>query len=197
MPSQGSFPVSRLPILLLGGLAIFAPLINGGTTHLPVLIIRLTLLVAATVWIIASMKSGDHGAVEPALRPRGGLSGVGYPLHCLVSVHSDQSPVAPQPLQLCTDAVFGPAACRLSLAGSESGDSDLGDGSLRSRGGDVPISVAGQIQSHWDVLQSQLFRDLRDGHLCGRFRSVVLPGTRRWLQMGKAPVVASSWWVSS
>jgi len=58
MPSQGSFPVSRLPILLLGGLAIFAPLINGGTTHLPVLIIRLTLLLAATVWIIASMKSG-------------------------------------------------------------------------------------------------------------------------------------------
>src|SRR5437870_5907970 len=130
----------------------------------------------------------DHGAVEPALRPSGGLSGVGYPLHCLVSVHSDQSPVAPQPLQLCTDAVFGPAACRLSLAGSESGDSDLGDGSLRSRGGDVPISVAGQIQSHWDVLQSQLFRDLRDGHLCGRFRSIVLPGTRRWLPMGKAPV---------
>jgi putative inorganic carbon (HCO3(-)) transporter len=58
MPSQGSFPASRLPILLLGGLTIFAPLINGGTTHLPVLIIRLTLLVAVTVWIIASMKSG-------------------------------------------------------------------------------------------------------------------------------------------
>src|SRR5437660_5109363 len=58
MPSPGSFPASRLPFLLLGGLAVFAPLINGGTTHVPVLIIRLTLLVMATVWIIASMKSG-------------------------------------------------------------------------------------------------------------------------------------------
>ena len=57
MPVGESFRVYS-PLVVLGGLTIFAPLIDGGTTHLPVLIIRLTLLVAATVWTIASLKSG-------------------------------------------------------------------------------------------------------------------------------------------
>src|SRR5207245_11133770 len=57
MPVQESRRIYS-PLVVLGGLTIFAPLIDGGTTHLPVLIIRLTLLVAATVWTIASLKSG-------------------------------------------------------------------------------------------------------------------------------------------
>lgn len=43
---------------VLGGLTIFSPLIDGGTTHLPVLIIRLTLLAALTTWVLLSMRSG-------------------------------------------------------------------------------------------------------------------------------------------
>lgn len=47
------------PLIVLGGLTIFAPLIDGGTTHLPVLIIRLVLLAAFAAWIVVSMKSGE------------------------------------------------------------------------------------------------------------------------------------------
>jgi tetratricopeptide (TPR) repeat protein len=43
---------------VLGSLTIFSPLIDGGTTHLPVLIIRLALLAALTAWILLSMRSG-------------------------------------------------------------------------------------------------------------------------------------------
>src|SRR5437899_9139271 len=57
MPVQESLRIYS-PLVVLGGLTIFAPLIDGGTTHLPVLVIRLTLLLTATVWIITSMKSG-------------------------------------------------------------------------------------------------------------------------------------------
>src|SRR5438445_12911622 len=57
MPVQGPRRMYS-PLVVLGGLTVVAPLIDGGTTHLPVLIIRLTLLVAATVWTIAAMKSG-------------------------------------------------------------------------------------------------------------------------------------------
>lgn len=46
------------PLIVLGGLAVFAPLIEGGTTQLPVLIIRLSLIVTFAVWVLASMKSG-------------------------------------------------------------------------------------------------------------------------------------------
>lgn len=60
MPARESFR-SYSPLLILGGLTVFAPLIDGGTTHLPVLIIRLILLVAGTVWIFVSMKSGRIG----------------------------------------------------------------------------------------------------------------------------------------
>ena len=49
----------------MGGLTVFAPLIDGGTTHLPVLIIRLVLLAAFAAWVIASMKSGEI-ALQPS-----------------------------------------------------------------------------------------------------------------------------------
>ena len=57
MPARVSFRAYS-PLVVLGGLAVFAPLIDGGTTQLPVLIIRLILLVAFTAWAIVSMKSG-------------------------------------------------------------------------------------------------------------------------------------------
>jgi putative inorganic carbon (HCO3(-)) transporter len=46
------------PLIVVGGLTIFAPLIEGGTTHLPVLIIRLILLGAFVVWLLRSMRTG-------------------------------------------------------------------------------------------------------------------------------------------
>ena len=58
---RGGDNVSRqmsLPIIVLGGLFGFAPLIEGGTTHLPVLIIRFTLLAVLAGWVFSSMKSG-------------------------------------------------------------------------------------------------------------------------------------------
>jgi len=58
MPALKSFR-ANWPLVALGGLTVFAPLIEGGTTHLPVLVIRLTLLLTATVWIIASMRLGQ------------------------------------------------------------------------------------------------------------------------------------------
>lgn len=53
------------PLVALGGLTIFAPLIDGGTTHLPVLVIRLLLLAAFAAWIVASMKAGEI-ALQPS-----------------------------------------------------------------------------------------------------------------------------------
>lgn len=44
---------------ILGGLAIFSPLIDGGTTQLPVLVIRVVLLVTAVVWLLGKMKEGE------------------------------------------------------------------------------------------------------------------------------------------
>ena len=44
---------------ILGGLAIFSPLIDGGTTQLPVLIIRVVLLVTGVVWLLGRMKEGE------------------------------------------------------------------------------------------------------------------------------------------
>ncbi len=46
------------PLVFLSGLFAFSPLIDGGTTHLPVLIIRLAILAALTAWILLSMGSG-------------------------------------------------------------------------------------------------------------------------------------------
>src|SRR5688572_18583152 len=50
-----SRPLSPV-VLLLGGLIIFSPLIEGGTTQLPVLIMRLTLLGSLMVWVTYRMK---------------------------------------------------------------------------------------------------------------------------------------------
>jgi putative inorganic carbon (HCO3(-)) transporter len=53
-PCSGPY---RSVLLLIGGLLVFSPLINGGTTHFPVLVIRLVLLGALTAWFVGSMKS--------------------------------------------------------------------------------------------------------------------------------------------
>ncbi len=45
-------------VLLLLSLVAFTPLIDGGTTHLPVLIIRLLLLGAVSFWLVNQMKVG-------------------------------------------------------------------------------------------------------------------------------------------
>lgn len=47
--------------ILLGGLIIFSPLIDGGTTHLPFMIIRLSLLGAALLWMVHQVKEGSIG----------------------------------------------------------------------------------------------------------------------------------------
>ena len=57
MPAHESVRTFR-PLITLGGLTVFAPLIDGGTTHLPVLIIRLILLGAVIVWLLRSMRTG-------------------------------------------------------------------------------------------------------------------------------------------
>src|SRR2546425_6256582 len=55
--ARPSFPAFG-SLVVLGGLTVFAPLIEGGTTHLPVLIIRLILLGAIIVWLLRSMRTG-------------------------------------------------------------------------------------------------------------------------------------------
>src|SRR6266849_2431863 len=57
MPAQESVR-AYWPFITLGGLTVFAPLIEGGTTHLPVLIIRLVLLGAFTAWLLRSVSTG-------------------------------------------------------------------------------------------------------------------------------------------
>jgi putative inorganic carbon (HCO3(-)) transporter len=49
----------KTALLILSGLMIFSPLIDGGTTHLPVVVMRLVLLAALTAWFMASMRSGS------------------------------------------------------------------------------------------------------------------------------------------
>jgi len=44
---------------LVGGLLLFAPLIDGGTTQLPVLVIRLLLLAGGVIWLLHRMKGGE------------------------------------------------------------------------------------------------------------------------------------------
>jgi O-antigen ligase len=44
---------------LIGGLILFVPLIEGGTTQLPVLILRLALLTGGVVWLLGRMKVGE------------------------------------------------------------------------------------------------------------------------------------------
>jgi O-antigen ligase len=44
---------------LLGGLLVFAPLIDGGTTQLPVLVIRLLLLAGGVIWLLSRVQAGE------------------------------------------------------------------------------------------------------------------------------------------
>ena len=44
---------------VIGGLVLFAPLIDGGTTQVPVLIIRLVLLTSGLIWLLGRMKDGE------------------------------------------------------------------------------------------------------------------------------------------
>ncbi len=57
-PRLVSWPLSTA-VLLLGSLIIFSPLIEGGTTHLPNLIMRLFLFGSAIVWLISGMRRGE------------------------------------------------------------------------------------------------------------------------------------------
>lgn len=52
------FSRPAVSLAVLGGLCAFAPLIEGGTTHLPVFITRFTVLALFVGWILASMKAG-------------------------------------------------------------------------------------------------------------------------------------------
>ena len=63
-----SWPLTAA-VLLLGSLIIFSPLIEGGTTHVPVLIIRLLLLGALTVWTIHQMRLGRISLITSRLIP--------------------------------------------------------------------------------------------------------------------------------
>jgi O-antigen ligase len=63
-----SWPFSTV-VLLLGSLIIFSPLIEGGTTYLPVLTIRIILLSAGIVWILRRMKLGTLVLCRSSLVP--------------------------------------------------------------------------------------------------------------------------------
>ena len=63
-----SWPLSPA-VLLLGCLIIFSPLIEGGTTHVPVLIMRLTLLGAFVVWTMNRMRLREITLIRSRLIP--------------------------------------------------------------------------------------------------------------------------------
>lgn len=67
-----SCPLSAA-VLLLGSLIIFSPLIEGGTTHAPVLIMRLLLFGALTVWTIHQMRVGVIVLMRSRLVPLAAL----------------------------------------------------------------------------------------------------------------------------
>jgi O-antigen ligase len=52
---------------LIGGLILFVPLIDGGTTQLPVLILRLVLLSSGVVWLLGRMKVGEFSLPQTPL----------------------------------------------------------------------------------------------------------------------------------
>lgn len=54
---------------ILAGLTVFAPLIDGGTTHVPVLIIRLMLLGACSVWLYGCLKRGTLAVYATPVHP--------------------------------------------------------------------------------------------------------------------------------
>lgn len=59
IPGQYCFPRREAVVIgLLGGLLAFTPLFDGGTTHYPVLVMRLLVLSAALAWIVPQLKQG-------------------------------------------------------------------------------------------------------------------------------------------
>lgn len=50
---------SSAAVVLLGALIIFTPLFDGGTTHFPVMAVRLTILGMVLVWMIHQMRQGS------------------------------------------------------------------------------------------------------------------------------------------
>lgn len=70
--TRKQYLLSGLPsaaVLLLGSLTVFSPLIEGGTTHLPVLIMRLIIFGALTIWAILQMKAGEIALSRNRLSP--------------------------------------------------------------------------------------------------------------------------------
>src|SRR5213594_4419147 len=69
-PSDPSRERHRLPssagLLLLSGLLIFSPLLEGGTTHLAVMIIRLTVLLMLGIYVARGIRNG--ALTVPSLR---------------------------------------------------------------------------------------------------------------------------------
>ena len=63
-----SWPLSP-EVLLLGSLIIFSPLIEGGTTHVPVLIMRLMLLGAFVAWTMNRMRLKEITLIRSRLIP--------------------------------------------------------------------------------------------------------------------------------
>src|SRR5437773_11871859 len=60
-------PSSRAPcFLLMSGLLIFSPLLEGGTTHLAVMIIRLTVLLMLGIYVARGIRNG--ALTVPSLR---------------------------------------------------------------------------------------------------------------------------------
>ncbi len=51
----------RIPfaLLILAGITLFAPLVDGGTTHYPVFLIRLALIIAGAATLLAGMRQGE------------------------------------------------------------------------------------------------------------------------------------------
>jgi putative inorganic carbon (HCO3(-)) transporter len=56
---RGVFRPLSAAVLFLGSFIIFSPLIEGGTTHLPNLVMRTALFAMVLVWIFRQMKSGS------------------------------------------------------------------------------------------------------------------------------------------
>jgi len=54
-------------VVLLSGLLIFSPLLDGGTTHLPILVIRLALLLYLTTWLFRLARGGSAVVIKDPL----------------------------------------------------------------------------------------------------------------------------------
>ncbi|SLM46431.1 conserved membrane protein of unknown function [Nitrospira japonica] len=52
---------------ILVGLLIFSPLLDGGTTHIPILVIRLALLMCLTIWLFRLARGGEAVVIQNVL----------------------------------------------------------------------------------------------------------------------------------